>query len=362
MGKLGILFMTLMAAGSAAVTAQPTNENGILINEDTLVPANPQLTNDAIVYYNNLNTPLQDFKKANYNYTQAITRIRKARAVEKKRQELIKVLQSNKEFLRKYESFKGDSTLKLELIRYLDLVEIVLQEDFGKILDMEDINAQAYDQDEAHQLAIDKAIEKLHASYDVMKNADDNFFKKYAITVNREKDEMTLKIEKANKAIEYYNTIYRIFFKANKEDYYARQAISSKDIVGLEQHAMTLVSFSEDGLAQLKQKNGYEGDNDLLSTAIKLLDFYLNEGQVTCPANVDFNMKADNVQSAAKKFNSIKEADRKQEDVDQYNKAVEVYNKAVKEINKINNGSFKTHKQLIEQWNKQVEKYFDKHS
>jgi hypothetical protein len=361
--KLTILFFALIAAAGATDPNIPSDTGrATLPADDTLDPGNRKLTNDAVAYYNSLMVPLSDFKKANYDYIHTITRMRRARTVEKSRQGLLKVIQSNQGFFKNTNPFRNDPTLKDELVRYLDLVYIVLKRDFDKILDMEDIVAQSYDQAEAHQLALDLAIKKLNASFDVLKKAEKEFFTTYHISANDEKNELALKIEKANRAIEYYDTLHRVFFKVNKEDNYAREAIAAKDVAGLEQHATTLVSFAEYGLEQLKRQKGYEGDDKLLATATKMLEFYREEGKSTCPANVDYYIKTDNFQKAQKKINSIKPADRKQEDVDQYNNEVNLFNKAVKEINKTNKTSFKMHKKLIKSWNREVEKFFKKHS
>jgi hypothetical protein len=363
--KLTVLFFALIAAAGGGAVG-PDSLSGAakaaLPAYDSLDPANRKLTNDAVAYHESLMAPLSDFRKANYDYIHTVTRMRKARTVEKKRQELIKVVQSNKDFIKNYIPFRNDPTLRDELVRYLDIVYIVLKQDFDKILDMEDIAAQSYDQAEAHQLAIDLAIRKMNASFDVLKNAEKEFFNKYHITVNHEKNELSLKIEKASKAMEYYDTLYRVFFKVNKEDNYAREVIAARDVAGLEQHASTLVSFAEYGLEQLKQEKGYEGDDKLLSTEIKMLEFYREEGKTTCPANVDFYIKTDNFQKAQKKINSLKPADRKKEDIDHYNEEVNIFNKAVKEINKMNKTSYKMHKKIIKSWNREVEKFFKKHS
>ena len=115
-------------------------------------------------------------------------------------------------------------------------------------------------------------------------------------------------------------------------------------------------------MGQLKQKTAYQGDNELLTTAIALLEFYRHQGQVTYPANIDFCIKTDNFQKAGEKLNSIKEGDRKKEDVDQYNNEVNLYNKAVKDINNINKESYKAYQKLIDSWKKQTEKFFRKHA
>ncbi len=355
-----VLLCALIAA--CALNAQPASGSASAPVYDTLGPVNPQLTQEAIAYYRKLAAPLAGIKQANYTYLQAITKLRRAKTVEKKRQELLKALQSTKEAFKGLSSFNNDSTLKSEFVGYLDLVSIVLKQDFGKILDMEDIAAQTYDQAEAHQLALDLAVNKLNASFDVVKKVENEFFKKYRITAKDEKDELTLKIEKANKALKYYDAIYRIFYKVNKEDNYAREAVSKKDVAALEQHATTLISFSEEGLKQLKEKTAYEGDDELLENAVKLIELYRLEAQVTYPANVEFSIKSDNFQKSIRKINSIKEGERKKEDVDEYNNEVNLFNKAVKEINKINKTSYGLQKYLIKTWNKLAEDFMKKHA
>jgi hypothetical protein len=361
MTKSAMLFAVLIIAGAVDLQAQPVAKDEALPGRDSLTRSDPGLSQEAVEYHRRLTEPMLDLKKASYKYTQTVARTRRIRAVERSRQDLLKVIASNKEFCKSIDPFHGDSTLKSELNRYLDLLYIVVKQDFDKILDMEDIAAQSYDQAEAHQLALDLAVGKMQASFDVLRKADLAFFKKYGITLREDKDELSMKIEKANRAFDYYNAIYRIFYKANKEASYAREASISKDIVALEQHTMTLVSFTGEGLNQLKQKSAYDGDKELLEAATKLLEFYDHEGKVTFPANVDFNMKADIAHKADRKFHSIKENERKQGDVDEFNHSVDIFNKAVKEINQINHVSFATNNKLIALWNKQVEQFFVEH-
>lgn len=330
--------------------------------QDSIGGMDRLLTQEAVQYYSKLAEPLVEFQEANYRYIKAVTRIRKARKVEKKRQKLLEVIRANIEHFKDGDPFRGDTSLIAGMLRYLDLVYIVLKQDFDKILDMEDIKAQSYDQAEAHMLAIDKAVEKQQASYDVFLAAEEAFFNKYGITMNKEKSKLALKIEKANKALEYYNCIYRVFFRANKEAVYAREAAGRQDIAALEQHAMTLLSFSEEGLTRLGEMKGYNGDSGLLEAGREMLEHYKYESEIILPANVDFYIRADKFENAAKKFNATKERDRTKDVIAEYNRAVNKYNSSAKEINTMNQKSVKKHNKHIESWNKSVDKFFDKHS
>ncbi len=336
--------------------------NDNTLRSDSTYSTDYSITGSAIEYYKNLTALLADFKQSYYNYIRSVTRTRKIRAIENSRQKLLRVIQENIKLFKKSSSFQNDETLKTELIRFMDLVDIILTEDFGKILDMEDIAAQSYDQAEAHQLALDLAVDKLKSCSKIMTKAEEQFFNKYNIKMLDKKDELSLKIEKANKALAYYDSLYRIFFKANKQDSYARKAISENDVAALEQHISTLKLFVDEGLDKLNNIKGFNGDEELLLIVRKILEFYRNQALVTYPANVGFIINSDNFQKVVKKFNSIKESERKQSDIDLYNNAVKQYNAEVKSINKTNQVSYKTHNQFLEMWNKQVEKFFEKHS
>ncbi len=362
MGRLKIILAAMLLTGVVHPFAQLAPGPGSGIDRNVKPPTSFASSYDAVQYYKKLTEPMPELKKANFEYVQAVTRMRSAKSVERKRQDLLNVMTKNKAYFQSNPAFGNDSTLKCELVRFLDLTEIVLREDFVKILDMEDIAARSYDQEEAHQLAIDMAVDKINACHDTLRKADDGFFAKYNIIQKKDKDELALKIEKADTAIRYYNSITRIFSKAHREDLYAREASNKKDIAGLEQHKASLLSFSEEGLNQLKKKDGLDGDKYLLSAAEALLEFYKNDGQITYQANIDFYMKTDELSNANKRINSIRPEDRKKEDVDRFNEMVDAYNKSVKQINDINKKSFKIHSQLLDMWNDQVEKFFKRHA
>jgi hypothetical protein len=354
-----IALLLVVVSGNYAELADTTP--GVSPNVH-IIPDNPELTREAIDYYQKLAAPLQKFKEANYNYARAVTRIRRIRKIEKSRQEQLKAITSISAVMKQSNPLHGDDTLRSEILRYLDMSFIVLKQDFDKILDMEDIEAQSYDQEEAHQLALDLAMEKLKKTFGIMRDAEKAFFKKYQINVTETKDEMSLKIEKANKAIEYYNAFYRIFFKVNKQDNYARKSLAEKDVAALEQHLGTLVSFAEEAAENLKGLAGYEGDDGLLKVVTAAVEFYHNEGVKTYPANIEYFLKVDSFQNRSKKMNALRESERTRKVVDEYNKAVNEYNKSGAEINKINAASYKQQKRIVANWNKEVDRFFRKHS
>lgn len=329
---------------------------------DTLVISNPQLITEAIDYHMKLTVLFPELKIAKYNYTKAITKSRRARSIEKSRQELLKIIQRNQTHVTTSPLFHNDSTLRTDLIHYLDLLYIVMKQDFDKILDMEDIEAQAYDEDEAHQMALDMAFAKLDTCRIMLTETDSVYFNTYHIKPDTTKDNISNKIDRANNAIAYYNPIYKIFYKSNKQYSYANQALGKKDLATLQQQTAALEKFVSEGIENLKRFKGYENDDDLIKTVAKFLDFYKKESTVNLPANIQFFLQVETFHNTVKMFEAIKADKRTQKDVDEYNKEVKIYNEAVNKINQTNNASYKKHSELIKEWYKVVDRFFELHS
>lgn len=331
-------------------------------NSSALNTISPQLTSEAIEYHVRLTVLFPELKIAKYNYTRVITKSRRVRSIEKNRQELLKIIQKNQAHVETSPLFHNDSTLRAELIRYLDLLFLVMKRDLDKILDMEDIEAQAYDEDEAHQVALDMAFAKLDTCRMMLAKADGVFFNMYNIKADTTKDKISEKIDRANNAIAYYNPVYKIFYKSNKQYSSASQALGKKDLAVLQQHTGTLQKFVSEGIEDLKQFKGYENDDELIRIVQKFLDFYKSESSVTFPSNIDFFLQVEAFHNAAKKYESIKQEKRTQKDVDEYNREVKMYNDAVNKINQMNNASYKKHSDLLKEWRKAADRFFDTHS
>ncbi len=357
------LFNTLaLAIIMTAGTLQISYSNSSEEKNYTLSKSSSKLTSEAIDYITRLTVLFPELKIANYNYTKAVTKTRRVRSIEKNRQNLIKIIMKNQAHISTSPTFHNDSTFKTELTHYLDLLYLVMKRDFDKILDMEDIEAQAYDEDEAHQIALDMAFARLDTCHTLLTKTEDNFFKRYNIQIDTTEDNLSKKIDRANNAIDYYNPIYKIFYKSNKQYSYANQALGKKDLAVLQQHTATLEKFVREGIEELKKFKGYEDDDNLLKMVAKLLEFYKNESAVMLPMNIEFFLQVEAFQNALKKYEAIKADKRTQKDVDEYNKEVKIYNDAVKKINQTNNSSLKKHGNLLKEWNKTADRYFDLHS
>lgn len=324
-----------------------------------------QTGEEAISYMNNLFEPLQETKNETWQYLRAITRGKNARNVEKKRHNLLIEMKNVKNEVRNQSSFHGDNSLKIAIVDYLDMSYSVLNEDFDKILDMEDIAEQSYDDMEAYLLAKEKAGEKLDTVFNTVKRAEKAYALKYdfsLINSKENKDKTSQKIKKAGDALKYYNQIYLIFFKSYKQEAYVMDAINRADINGLVQNMNSMIAFTNEGLNKLTDLGYYDGDVSLKMAAKKYLMFYKKEAETYFPVMESYLIKKDNMEQIQKTFEAKKKRDITQDDIDKYNNSIDEFNKIVNSSNKINDETNTKRSSMLKLWNSTVTKFFDAHS
>ncbi|MBN2737390.1 MAG: hypothetical protein JXR70_10455 [Spirochaetales bacterium] len=322
-----------------------------------------QTPSDAVDYMNELGVATEELKNETWRYLKAITRGKSARKVEKKRQQLVSGLKGKKGEVLRTKGFTKDCQYKKAVVDYLDLSYTVLKEDFDKILDMEEIAEQSFDLMEAYITAKEKANDKLDNAFDDLQIAQEVFAAQNNITlVEGEMDKKSQKIKNANKALEYYNDIYLIFFKSFKQEAYVLDAYQRSDINAMEQNINSLIQFNQEGFQKIDETDNYNGDGTLKVVAKQMLTFYDQEANRHFPKVVDFFMAKDKFEKLNKVMESKKKKDITKEEIENFNEAVKEYNKAVKEVNEVNETMNALRAQKLDLWNSQVENYFDRHT
>src|SRR4029078_3385667 len=94
-------------------------------------------------------------------YLSGMSHGKSARKVEKRRIELVQLISNTRFDIRGMPPYKGDKTLRDTTVAYLKILNNIFNEDYGKIVNMEEIAEQSYDMMEAYMLAQEKANEKL---------------------------------------------------------------------------------------------------------------------------------------------------------------------------------------------------------
>ncbi|MCB0402392.1 MAG: hypothetical protein KDD41_09940 [Flavobacteriales bacterium] len=320
-----------------------------------------QKFNSAIEYMNYMSDQYKTINKDTWEYTSAVAHGKSARKVEKRRVEVLKTLLQSKKSIQKIQGYEGDNELRDSVISYLTISYDVINYDYAKIVDMEAISEQSYDAMEAYMLAQDQANEKLHTAGNMLQLQQDNYARKHDITINPELDEISKKLEAADKVFDYYRVIYLLFFKSYKQEAYLMDAMQRNDVSGIEQNKNALMNYANEGIKELASMDGFSGDVTIRNACKNMLTFYKKESEEHMKTISDFYIKNENFAKIKAAFDAKKPSSRTQEDVDEFNKAVDDINKASNEYNVLSNKLNQDRADLINKWNTSSQAFLDKH-
>ena len=293
-------------------------------------------------------------------YLSGMSHGKSARKVEKRRLEVVKAISDTRYDIMGMPPYKGDRTLKDTTVAYLKILNSVFNEDYGKIVNMEEIAEQSYDLMEAYMLAQEKANEKLQHASVRQNEMQKQFAAKHNISIIETESVSEAKMKVAGNVMKHYNEIYLVFFKAYKQEAYLMEAVNQKNVNSIEQNINSLQSFSEQGLEKLKDLKGYNNDGSLIVACRSILIFYKDEAKKGS-AMTDFFLKEENFAKLKKQFDSKPGSKRTQQDIDQFNKAVNDINTASDKFNAVNNELNKQRSKSLDGWNNAVKKYLDEH-
>jgi hypothetical protein len=299
--------------------------------------------------------------KTYLNYMSAVSHGKSARKVEKLREKVLNTIFETRMDISGTPPFRGDRSLRDASVARLKTCYSVFNEDYGKIVNLEEIAEQSYDAMEAYMLAQQKAGEKLDEAGDVRENIAKQFAAKHNVNIIDTKDELVLKAEKSAQVIDYYNKVYLIFFKSNKQEAYLTEAANAGDVNAVEQNRNALLKYATEGLQALEGVKAFDSDLTLVTACKKALLFYKNECEHKSQVVSDYLMANENFKKLKKAFDQKPAAKRTQADIDQFNKSVDEINKVGKEFNKANNELNNERTALLNMWNKTVQTFMDMH-
>ena len=303
----------------------------------------------------------EELAKKYISYMSASSHGARLKKIEKRRNDLVNSIYETRVQISGMPAFKGDKTLKDASVEYLKILYSVFNEDYGKIVDMEEIAEQSYDAMEAYILVQEKANEKLNAAHVKRAIIGSEFAKKHNVTLVSQQTALSEKLAAADTVGNYYHRVYLVFFKSFSQEMYLIKAIDSKNINSIEQSKNALAKFSEEGLQKLTEMKSFAGDGSLVVNCRQFLEFWKDEANTKVPIITDYILKAENFQVVKKAFDSKSASKRTQKDIDDYNKAVNEMNSGVNKYNATNNSLNNSRNKLLNSWNKSVEDFMDLH-
>ncbi len=310
-------------------------------------------------YLQHFSKTLESVNQTYMNYLSAVSHGKSARKVEKLRTKTLDMILEAKGEVAGTPGFKGDKTYRDATTDYLKKTYLVFNEDYGKIVNMEEIAEQSYDAMEAYLLAQKMAGEKIREAGDKQQTALKAFAAANNIKLIDEKNELGMKLDKADKVNEYYNNIYLIFFKSYKQDMYLTDAINKNNLTAMEQSRNALETYATAGLDDLEKMGAFESDATMLSACKEAIKFYKALATQKMEPISNFILANDNFTRLKKSFDALPESKRTQADINGFNKAVNDINKGSRDYNKANTDINKQRNEVLNKWNEAVKNFFD---
>jgi len=292
-------------------------------------------------------------------YLSAAAHGRRARKVEKLRQEVLDDINSCRFKTTDLPLYKGDNTLRKASIDYIQLCYRVFDEDYKKIVNLEEIAEQSVDEMQAYLLLQEKVDEKLKEGSADLEKVTQAFAAKYNVRLSEEKSPLTEKMETAGKLNVYINKVYLAFFKCNWEDGQMVKAMNDKKISDVEQARSALARYAEEGLKSLDTLRVFDGDPSLANSCRQVLNYYKNMAQNDVPKLTEFYVKEEDFARLKKSFDG--NSSHTKEEVNSYNKAVKDINGSVNSFNQLNTKVNNGRTQALNDWQETEKKFADDH-
>jgi hypothetical protein len=255
--------------------------------------------------------------------------------------------------------FQGSTQLRDSVTAYFRMNVHVINEDYGKIVDLEDIAEQSYDAMEAYLLAKEKAGDKIEAAFDAVQIEYKSFANKNNINLIEGDSKLNNRLKDASEVNAYHRTIYLIFFKSYKNEAYLLDAIKAGSVGQMEQTRNALLTSATEDLSKIGPVQAFKGDLSLKNVTQQVLSFYKSE-TTKIPSLIDFILAKENFEKLTKSIES--NTNRTQDDVSKYNAAVKDFNAKVNLSNQVNDELYKKRSALLKAWNETSEAFLHKHT
>ena len=292
-------------------------------------------------------------------YLSAAAHGRRARKVEKLRADVLESINQSKYKTTDLPKYKGDNSLRQGSIDYITMCYRVFNEDYKKIVDMEELAEQSFDEMQAYLLLQEMVTKKLTEASDKLHKTVMDFAGKYNVKIDETRSTLGSKLDVAGKLTDYTNAVFLIFFKCNWQDKEMVTAMNNKKVNDVEQSRNSLLRFANEGLSALDTLKTFNGDPTLANACREALKFYKKLAETDVPKLTDFYLKEENWAKTKKSFEAKSASSRTQADIDAYNKGVNEFNEAVNTFNKTNNVVNKDRTQMLNNWEVAQKKFAD---
>lgn len=314
--------------------------------------SNAQEFKTPVDYLNYMGKETEIISRTTWKYTTTVAHTKNARRIDATRKSLVKSIQNaTKKIEALKDGYKGDLEYRNQMLAYLSISEKQINEEYDKIIDMQEVAEQSYDYMEAYIMTRDLVNEKINAEVEKLNANQKIFANKYNIQIGEDTSELGKKIKISNAVFENHTHLYLIFFKVNFTESVLLKAIENNDLSAIQQNSNALEQYANEGLEKLKTFKPYKNDMALVLATKKTLEFCKKETVELSPSVVSFMMLNQKFQESKKTMDNKSASNRSKEEIDNFNKLVNEVNKEVGNFNKTINKFNTERTNTINNWN-----------
>lgn len=314
--------------------------------------SNAQEFKTPLDYLNYMGKETEIISRTTWKYTTTVAHTKNARRIDATRKSLVKSIQNaTKKIEALKDGYNGDLEYRNQMLAYLSISEKQINEEYDKIIDMQEVAEQSYDYMEAYIMTRDLVNEKINAEVEKLNANQKIFANKYNIQIGEDTSELGKKIKISNTVFENHTQLYLIFFKVNFTESVLLKAIENNDLSAIQQNSNALEQYANEGLEKLKTFKPYKNDMALVLATKKTLEFCKKETVELSPSVVSFMMLNQKFQESKKTMDNKTASNRSKEEIDNFNKLVNEVNKEVGNFNKTINKFNTERTNTINNWN-----------
>lgn len=313
-----------------------------------------------VAYMDAISKQTENISKKYMSYTSASAHNKKEKKVQALRTKLLDEVQEARENVSGMPSYKGYKDYRDTTVNFMKLYFNVLNEDYSKIINMQEISEQSYDDMEAYIMAEEMVDKKLEEGNEKMKKAQESFAAKFNVHLTDGHSELDDMMKEVNLVNAYYHQLYLIFFRPYKQESNLLESMRKGNITGIEQNKSSLLKYAQEGLQKLTDIKAFEGDNSVVIACRNMLNFYVMEVNEKMKTVSDLFLTKERFEAIKKEFEK-KSAPGKAE-IDAYNKSAKDMNAASDAYNAGNQLLNEKRAEVLDTWNNAGNGFFDEHT
>lgn len=322
-------------------------------------PSVAQDLSDPGSYMNAISNAHVEMNKKYMAYMSAAAHVHRKRKIDKMRIQALESIDKGLGMTGELPYYKGDNSLRKSSMDYIKICNSVFNEDYSKIVNMEEIAEQSYDMMQAYILLQEKTEERIKQAFAQLSDAEKAFAAKYNVKIIDSKNELNEKLGEAGHLNVYRNKLYLVFFKCNWQDGEMVKAMNAGKMTTVEQGRTSLIRYANEGLLALDTLKSFAGDPSLAGSCKVVLNFYKKMAENDVPKQMDYFLKKENFEKIKKAFDA--KGNPSQGDVDAFNAAVKEVNSSLNTFNDVNNRINSSRTEVLKDWSEAERVFADAH-